>query len=94
MKGMLRSSWRVLLDTYHGAPVILRKVFDNLDSNMIFKNAVFRDMTTPCSSCKNRRFGGIYRLLLVERFRVPLVLSEERASYNGISIVVSVTVEI
>jgi hypothetical protein len=34
MKGMLRSSWRVLLDTYHGAPVILRKVFDwNVNKN-------------------------------------------------------------
>jgi hypothetical protein len=25
------------------------------------KNAVFWDVT-PCGSCKNRRFGGIYRL--------------------------------
>jgi hypothetical protein len=28
------------------------------------KDAVFRDMTTPYSSCKNRRFRGAYRLLL------------------------------
>jgi hypothetical protein len=27
------------------------------------KNAVFWDVT-PCGSCKNRRFKGIYRLLL------------------------------
>jgi hypothetical protein len=26
--GMLRSSWMVLFDTYHGAPVMSRKVFD------------------------------------------------------------------
>jgi hypothetical protein len=35
MKGMLRSSWRVLLDTYHGAPVILRKVFDWNDCSIL-----------------------------------------------------------
>jgi hypothetical protein len=29
---------------------------------MTIKNAVFCDVT-PCSSCKNRRFGGTWRLL-------------------------------
>jgi hypothetical protein len=32
---MLRSSWRVLLDTYHGAPVILLKVFDWNDCSIL-----------------------------------------------------------
>jgi hypothetical protein len=27
----------------------------------VLKNAVFRDVT-PCGYCKNRRFGGTYRL--------------------------------
>jgi hypothetical protein len=30
------------------------------------KNAVVWDMMTPCGSCKNRSFGGIYRLHLQE----------------------------
>jgi hypothetical protein len=29
---------------------------------VIMKNGVFWDVT-PCGSCKNRRFGGTYRLL-------------------------------
>jgi hypothetical protein len=31
-------------------------------TEVTMKNGIFRDVT-PCGSCKNRRFGGTYRLL-------------------------------
>jgi hypothetical protein len=39
---------------------ILSRVFTRTHYS---KNAVFRDIMTPCCSCKNRRFGGTYRIL-------------------------------
>jgi hypothetical protein len=35
---------------------------DYYGDSVTFKNGVFRDVT-PCGSCKNRRFGGTWRLL-------------------------------
>jgi hypothetical protein len=32
-----------------------------LETRLVVKNSVFWDVT-PCGSCKNRRFGGTYRL--------------------------------
>jgi hypothetical protein len=34
-----------------------------LGTTLALKNCVFWDVT-PCGSCKNRRFGGTWRLLL------------------------------
>jgi hypothetical protein len=41
---------------------MVRYVRFEVFTTVTMKNAVFWDVT-PCASCKNRRFGGIYRLL-------------------------------
>jgi hypothetical protein len=43
---------------YRAQPVYKRF---NVFTAVTMKNAVFRDVT-PCGCCKNRRFGGTYRL--------------------------------
>jgi hypothetical protein len=45
---------------HHTMKGILQPV-DTMQKEKHIKNAVFW-VVTPCCSCKNRRFGGIYRL--------------------------------
>jgi hypothetical protein len=52
---------------YWGSGLVRRPEFKKLELNVLrwgngsIKNAIFSDVT-PCGSCKNRRFGGTYRL--------------------------------
>jgi hypothetical protein len=41
--------------------VICRLLLGFALSTCLFKNVIFWDVT-PCGTCKNRRFGGTYRL--------------------------------
>jgi hypothetical protein len=59
--GIINSHGRENLKSYI-AIVVVTLIYRSHKHTDLMKNGVFWDVT-PCGSCKNRRFGGTWRLL-------------------------------